>query len=259
MSLLKGESPQIQPRVSIIIPAYNEGAAILSGALDGIVEWASARPYCVEVILVDDGSTDNTGILAARQVRVVRAEHGGKGVALMTGFEEARGAIVAMTDLDFSAPPRELCRLIEAIEAGADFAIGSRGAMRKGMSRYRRIISRVHGWVRDMVLGLPFHDTQCGLKAFRREALAKVTPRMKRFHRGGGRRARGADVQSGFDQELLVHALHEGLLVREIPVEWRHDPAKESRVKTMDAVKGLGEVIRLRMEYGRVSAKKFHR
>lgn len=207
-------------QVSIVIPAYNEAARI-GHALTEVLGCIRERAWKAEVLVVDDGSTDNTaGIVTgfAKQnpeILLLRnARNRGKGFSVRHGVLSASGEFIMFTDADLSAPLKEAERLFDALTHGADVAIGSRwldrSRQRVQQPLYRQFFGRCFNAVTRMVMRLPFADTQCGFKAFRRSA-ALTLFRLQRIERWG------------FDPEILFLALAQGFSVREVPVTWAHD------------------------------------
>ena len=205
---------------SIVIPAYNEEARI-GPTLEAVLTCVEQRGWNAEVMVVDDGSRDRTGAIvegyAARypQLRLIRnPSNRGKGYSVRNGMLQAEGRIALFTDADLSSPIEEAERLFAAIEVGADIAIGSRWLDRRRQTAhqplYRQFFGRCFNAVTRLIMGLPFADTQCGFKAFRREVAQDVF-RLQRIERWG------------FDPELLFIALHHGYTVREVAVTWGHD------------------------------------
>jgi dolichyl-phosphate beta-glucosyltransferase len=209
------------PDLSIIIPSYNEESR-LSATLERIAAYLENYSGSAEVLVVDDGSNDRTAAVAESfrskipLLRVVsNGENRGKGYSVRHGMQEARGRIALFTDADLSAPIEEAGKLLDALETH-DVAIGSR-AMDRGMisvheSRFREFAGIVFNKIVRVILWLPFVDTQCGFKAFRRESCKIIFEQqtIERF---------------GFDPELLYLARHHGLRTVEIPVRWGHSPA----------------------------------
>ena len=191
------------PLLSIVIPAYNEGARI-ERTLQRVMACVERQGWDAEVLVVDDGSADATAEIVRRwmerdaRLHMVQ-NHGnrGKGYSVRNGLLQASGEVVMFTDADLSAPMEEAERLLAAIADGADVAIGSRWMDRTRQTihqpLYRRFFGRCFNWVTRTVMGLPFKDTQCGFKAFRREA-AQVIFRLQRIERWG------------FDPEILFIA-----------------------------------------------------
>ncbi len=220
------------PELSLIIPAYNEEKR-LGRALERIESYFASKPSGiglgdVEVIVVDDGSTDGTVRVAqewAGRVPGLRVLSGranrGKGYSVREGMLQARGRVGLFTDADLSAPIEESEKLLAAIRAGNDGAIGSRAMDRSliatRQSRLREIAGMIfNGFVR-IFTGLPFQDTQCGFKAFVVEPCRIIFEQelIERF---------------GFDPEILFLAKRHGLSVAEVPVRWSHDPATKVHV-----------------------------
>src|SRR5262249_55704650 len=209
------------PALSIIIPSYNEELR-LPPSLQQIASYIEKSGRETEVIVVDDGSTDRTAEVAESfrtqiaSLRVVaNGVNRGKGYSVRHGMQEAHGAIVLFTDADLSAPIEETDKLIAAL-AEFDVSIGSRALDRNLIavheSRFREFAGIIFNKIVRIVLWLPFVDTQCGFKAFRRERCQIIfdQQRIERF---------------GFDPELLYLARHHGLKSVEIPVRWAHSPA----------------------------------
>jgi glycosyltransferase involved in cell wall biosynthesis len=209
------------PDLSIIIPSYNEESR-LPATLDRIAAYLSDSGREAEVIVVDDGSKDGTSAVAdyfrikIPTLRVIsNGVNRGKGYSVRHGMQEARGRIALFTDADLSAPIEEAGKLIDALNT-YDVAIGSRAMDRSLISvresRFREFAGIIFNKIVRIILWLPFVDTQCGFKAFRRETCAIIFEQqtIERF---------------GFDPELLYLARHHGLRAVEIPVRWGHSPA----------------------------------
>ncbi len=213
-------SPTV-PDLSIIIPSYNEELR-LPATLERIAAYLSATVREAEILVVDDGSKDGTAALANSlrgkipALRVVsNGVNRGKGYSVRHGMQEARGRIALFTDADLSAPIEEAGKLIAALETN-DVAIGSRAMDRSLISvhesPFREFAGIIFNKIVRSILWLPFVDTQCGFKAFRREHCAIIFEQqtIERF---------------GFDPELLYLARRHGLRAVEIPVRWGHSPA----------------------------------
>jgi dolichyl-phosphate beta-glucosyltransferase len=209
------------PELSIIIPSYNEELR-LPATLDRIASYLQTDGRAAEVLVVDDGSNDRTAAVAEAfrnkiaLLRVVsNGVNRGKGYSVRHGMQEARGRIALFTDADLSAPIEEAGKLLAALETH-DVAIGSRAMDRSLISvhesRFREFAGIIFNKIVRIILWLPFVDTQCGFKAFRRERCRILfeQQRIERF---------------GFDPELLYLARHHGLHTVEIPVRWGHSPA----------------------------------
>jgi glycosyltransferase involved in cell wall biosynthesis len=209
------------PDLSIVVPSYNEELR-LPATLTSIAAYIRSSNRPIEVIVVDDGSRDRTAAVAESfrkdipTLRVVsNGRNRGKGYSVRHGMLESRGRIVLFTDADLSAPIEEAEKLLPAMQ-DHDVAIGSRAVDRSLItvheSPFREFAGIVFNKIVRLILWLPFVDTQCGFKAFRREECRIIfeQQRIERF---------------GFDPELLYLARHHGLRSIEIPVRWGHSPA----------------------------------
>src|SRR5207237_5226035 len=209
------------PELSIIIPSYNEESR-LPATLERIAEYLAGSGLKAEVLVVDDGSKDGTAAVAEYfcikipTLRVIsNGVNRGKGYSVRHGMQEARGRIALFTDADLSAPIEEAGKLIDALET-FDVAIGSRAMDRSLISVHESPFREFAGIIINenvrIILWLPFVDTQCGFKAFRRERCGIVfeQQRIERF---------------GFDPELLYLAPHHALRAEEIPERWAHSAA----------------------------------
>jgi glycosyltransferase involved in cell wall biosynthesis len=208
------------PQFSIVIPAFNECSRI-PATLKAVVDCIRTRGWSAEVVVVNDGSADATAGMVkqfaagAPEVRLLENPgNRGKGYSVRNGLLHSFGDVVMFTDADLSAPMEEAERLIDAIADGADIAIGSRWLDRKRQTIrqpfYRQFFGRCFNAVTRMVMGLPFADTQCGFKAFRRDA-AQTVFQLQTIDRWG------------FDPEILFIALKRGFKIVEVPVSWAHD------------------------------------
>ncbi len=234
--------PDQDVQYSIIIPAYNEAARIES-ALRAVTDCIRSRGWNAELLVVDDGSTDTTAAIVERwaterpEIRLIRnPRNRGKGYSVRNGMLRASGEIVMFTDADLSSPIDEAERLFAAIADGADVAIGSRWLEGKRIVHkqplYRRFFGRCFNALTRSIMRLPFADTQCGFKAFRRPA-AQLVFGLQRIERWG------------FDPEILFIALHRGLRVAEVSVTWGHD--ERSRISYLrDGLQMLAELVFIR-------------
>jgi dolichyl-phosphate beta-glucosyltransferase len=208
------------PKYSIVVPAYNERARILP-TLEAVIAAVRSHGWSAEVIVVNDGSTDETASLirkfasTAPEVRLMENPgNRGKGYSVRSGLLHALGEVVMFTDADLSAPIDEAQRLFDAIASGADIAIGSRWLATSRQTHrqpmYRQIFGRCFNMLTRAVMGLPYADTQCGFKAFTRQA-AQTVFQLQTIERWG------------FDPEILFIARKRGFRVQEVPVSWAHD------------------------------------
>ena len=227
---------------SIVIPAYNEGSR-LGGTLDKVLKYVAQRGWDAEVIVVNDGSHDNTAELVnsfAKQSPAVRlienSGNRGKGYSVRHGMLSARGRIVLFTDADLSSPIEEVPKLLQALTDGADIAIGSRWLRSELQTErqplHRQLLGRIFNLMLRVTLGLRFRDTQCGFKAFR----GKAVQTMFALQRIEG---------WGFDPEILFLAHKFGFRVQEVPVAWAH--SGDTRIHPLlDGTRMFLEMLRVR-------------
>jgi glycosyltransferase involved in cell wall biosynthesis len=205
---------------SIILPAFNESARI-GPSLEKALAFVREQHWSVEIVVVNDGSSDDTadivkGFMAhAPEIRLLEnpGNHG-KGYSVRNGMLNARGDVLLFSDADFSSPIYEALKLTAAIEEGADVAFGSRWLLAETQTRrqslLRQFVGRTYNVVLRAILGLPYKDTQCGFKAFTRQAAEIIFTRQQ--------------IEGwGFDPEILFIARMFGLKMKEVAVEWAND------------------------------------
>jgi dolichyl-phosphate beta-glucosyltransferase len=229
-----------QPKLSVVIPAYNEERR-LPTTLERLHGYLSSQPYTWEVLVVCNGCIDATPVLARTfgdhdsRFRAIELPERGKGKATRCGGLEARGEIVFLCDADLSMPPERLADFLSAIEK-ADIVAGSREAV--GSHRYaepwhRHIMGRVFNRLVQFVAVPGIDDTQCGFKAFRRDAAQDLF---------GQQTLDGW----GFDVELLFLARKYGYVVEELGIDWFFDA--DTRVRPgIDTLQMIGELIAIRV------------
>jgi dolichyl-phosphate beta-glucosyltransferase len=233
--------------LSIVIPAYNE-AVRLSNTLHRVVDYLCENWPEAELIVVDDGSVDNTAALARQifedsgglRTSVISYKSNlGKGRAVRLGLLAARGSVTLFSDADLSTPITETPKLVEPILKGeCDVAFGSRALDRELIGVHqpwrREQGGRVFNLVVRLATGLPFWDTQCGFKAFRMDVCRPLVEAatVDRF---------------GFDVELIYLAYRAGLKLREIPVRWDHNEGSKVSVFS-DSFRMLNEVGLIRQQ-----------
>ncbi|MBI3477088.1 MAG: glycosyltransferase family 2 protein [Acidobacteria bacterium] len=227
---------------SVVIPAYNESNRIRP-TLDEILRYVEEHKWDVEILVVDDGSRDDTAEIVREysrshsQVQLVRNPgNRGKGFSVRSGMMHARGEICLFTDADLSSPIEEAEKLFTAIRNGADIAIGSRWLRAELQTErqplYRQLFGRIFNLLLRLALGLHFMDTQCGFKAFRRDAAQQILP-MQKIERWG------------FDPEILFLARRRKLRTVEVPVVWAH--SEGTRLHPFrDGIRMFGDVMRIR-------------
>lgn len=209
--------------LSIVIPAFNE-AKRLPAAVRDILNYVVNQPYDTEIIVVDDGSTDNTGQLIQSLypsvVVLLLGQNMGKGESMRRGFFASHGEYVLFTDADGSTPMSEFEKM-KPFLGKAPIIIGSRriagSDIRVPQHFFKALSGRLGNLFIRSTLHLPFKDTQCGFKAFARSS-APIFDHMvvRRF---------------GVDFELLAKAQKLGMAIQEIPVTWYNSNASSVRVK----------------------------
>ena len=237
------------PKLSVIIPAFNE-AARLGGSIAKILAYLQERREPAELIVVDDGSTDETRLVAEQNLRnagvvstrFIRYEtNRGKGYAVRLALLEAQANIALFSDADLSTPITEAPKLIGPIINGElDLAFGSRALDRRLIGVHqpwrREQGGRVFNLIVRLATGLPFWDTQCGFKAFRLSVCRPLieAAQIDRF---------------GFDVELIYLAHLAQLRLAEIPVRWDHTaggPLDASGNYSRDSIRMINEVRHIR-------------
>lgn len=224
------------PFLSLVIPAYNESHR-LPATLARSVSYLQRFPHTWEVVVADDGSTDDSAAIVERhtateaRIRLVRCVHGGKGSAVRAGMLAATGQWRFFADADLSMDLEQLPRFFEA---PADVAIGSReapGAQRIGEPAARHLIGRIFNLCARLLLVPGIHDTQCGYKLFSEAAARHLFT---------------ASTLNGFafDAELLFLARRAGFAIREVPVTWHHRPG--SRVRVSTGLSAFGQLVTIR-------------
>lgn len=236
------ETQDPRPSVSIVIPAYDESARV-GLTLEKVLAYVAGRGWDAEVIVVDDGSRDNTTQIvrsyADRNPRLRLLENPGnrgKGYSVRNGMLHAHGDALLFSDADLSAPIEEAEKLFAALKDGADIAIGSRwlqsDLQTERQSLIRQLFGRVFNLLLRITLGLKFKDTQCGFKLFTRQAAKTIFP-LQSIERWG------------FDPELLYLAKKFNFKVAEVPVAWAH--SEGTRINPLrDGAKMFLEMLKIR-------------
>ncbi len=236
-------------KLSVIIPAYNEAKNLKSGSLDEVYAYLRKQAYSYEVLIVDDGSTDNTAELIEELIKdkknfkLVRNPHGGKAITVMSGMLKGEGEIVLFTDMDQATPLKEVEKFFLHFEEGVDIVIGSRSG-RKGAPLIRKVSAFGFAVLRNIILGLPYSDTQCGFKAFNQKATRTIIPDLlKKWEK---MKSSKAAVNAGIDIEMLFLARKRGLKVAEVVVDWHHVGSERVQIIS-DAVEAVKDMLRIRI------------
>ena len=233
--------------LSYVVPAYNEEER-LGGSLAKLIAYSAAQPYTVEIIVVDDGSADRTAEIATVAIadlpdgvtaNVIKHNvNQGKGAAVRTGALAASSDVVLYLDADLSTQPDQTSKLLAALAAGADIAIGSRirpegGDMRASQPAWRRVGGRLFALLRRRLLLSDIEDTQCGFKALSRPAVQAIFSRQQ---------------LNGwaFDAELLYLAHRLGYSVVQVPIEWHHVEGSRFKLGAGSAYREVRDLVRVR-------------
>lgn len=235
--------PDHDPWLSIVIPAYNE-AKRLPPSLREIIDYFQNQDYTWEIVVVDDGSTDNTSAAAeevlddrAVTYTILRNEpNRGKALSVKRGLQESAGDVALFSDADLSTPIEEAGPMLAKIREGADVVIASRqlpgSVIETPQPWYRTLAGQAFGLFNQLVLlpGIP--DSQCGFKAFTREAIEEILPHQKL-------------TGWAFDAELMFIARRLGLEIDQVPVRWRDSP--DTKVNMfVDGPKMVFDLLRIR-------------
>ena len=231
--------------LSIVIPAFNEEKRIHK-ILDSVLKYFKNKKDTYEILVVDDGSSDNTsGVVRSRikstpNLRLLSyGENRGKGYAVKYGMLRAKGDYRLFADADNSTPFEEIDKFIPLLENGdCDIAIGSRGLRESNVeisqSWLKSSLGKLGNRVVDAVLGLDISDTQCGFKCFTARSVDVLFPKQ-------------LQEKWSFDMELLFLAKKHGIKVREVPVRWINDA--NSKVKPLDYIKVFFQVFYIRVSH----------
>jgi dolichyl-phosphate beta-glucosyltransferase len=239
----------LKTSASLVIPAYNEAGRI-EECIRGVAEWLRSMPggSSWEVILVDDGSTDDTVRRARERAKaeglalevLAYPENRGKGAAIKTGVLASTGDPLLVSDVDLSTPLSEYDKLAERLPSHP-IAIGSRALqqdlVRKRQAFYRVLLGRAGNQLIQLLAVPGIQDTQCGFKLFRGDVARELfrEARIERF---------------AWDVEILYLARRRGLAIAEVPVLWFNSPESKVRV-VRDAIQTLWDVIRIRWMHRR--------
>lgn len=237
-----------QLKLSVVIPSYNEEKNLKRGVLDEVGDYLEGQRFTFEVIIVDDGSSDQSVELIRKYIvknekfKLIQNSHGGKADAVMTGMLKASGEIILFTDMDQATPITQIEKFMPEFEEGADIVIGSRSG-RAGAPLIRKLSAWGFSVLRRIILGLPFEDTQCGFKAFSRVSVDKIIPKIK--SEWGVVHFKGGAVNAGFDVELLYLAKKYSFKIAEVPVEWKYVDTERVQV-VKDALAAIYDMLRIR-------------
>ena len=231
------------PLLSIVIPAYNEGGPNrLPKSLQDIIAFVSGQRFPIEVVIVNNNSTDNTLEIAQTAaaefpyIRALTEPVQGKGAAVRTGMLAARGEYLFICDADLSMPIEETLKFLPPQMNSYDIAIASReapGARRIGEPEMRHIMGRVFNFIVKVIAVRGLNDTQCGFKCFRRDVALELFP-----------------LQTidgwAFDVELMFVAQQRGYRIIEVPITWIYKP--QSKINPLnDSINMVLETVKIRL------------
>jgi glycosyltransferase involved in cell wall biosynthesis len=248
-----------QPFLSIVIPCWNEEKNLEHGVLGEVYEYLIQQSYPWEVVIVDDGSTDNSKSLIERIIQdkpgfaLLQIPHGGKPAAVWAGIQHATGELVLFTDMDQSTPINELGKLLPWYDQGFDVVIGSRGIGREGTSLLRKIGSVAFLTLRRLFLLRDIDDTQCGFKSCRRQAALAVFPRLQFFREK--EQPLGWKV-SAYDVELLYLLNKAGHPIKQVVVNWRNRDLSDTKSQKGELRRYIDESIEMAREVVRIKVNQ---
>jgi dolichyl-phosphate beta-glucosyltransferase len=231
--------------LSVIIPAYNEERR-LPQTLKKVLRYLEKQPYSFEIIIVDDGSTDNTVLVIEnaqkrfRQIKLIKQKHQGKGGAIKTGILNSQGQYILMTDADLSVPIEEIEKLWPLIEKGCDFVIGSR-AMKDSkilahQPFFREKMGQLFTVLEKILIIRGFSESQCGFKLFKTEKIKKIFKKLKTYG-------------PVFDVEVLVLAQKSNFIVGEMPIIWKHDQDTRFHYNLPKAIGIFVDLLKIKWRY----------
>lgn len=239
------------PHLSVIIPAYNEEPNFKRGTIDEVPKYLEKQDYSYEVLIVDDGSEDDTAKLGEefakkhKNIRVIKNPHQGKAETVKTGVEKTNGELILFTDFDQATPLSEIEKLLPYFPE-YDIVIGSRqlaGAKREKEPFYRHLMGLVFNLIVQFIAVRGIWDTQAGFKCFKGTVAKELFAKLKVY--GKGKQVKGALV-TAFDVELLFIAKKHGYKIKEVPIVWHH--VATSRVSPIkDSLRMLRDVIKIRL------------
>jgi len=237
--------------ISVVIPVYNEETNIQKGVLDKIGNYTIKDTRIVEVLLIDDGSSDmSKSIIKSKYLplfkkfKLIENGHHGKAYAVITGIKKAKGEYVMFSDIDLATPIEEFDKLVTQIDKGYKIIIGSRSSRRAGAPILRQVMAKGFIYIRDFLIGLcGIGDTQCGFKLFEKKAALDILDKLFVFK--SARTVTGSSVSAGFDLEFLFVATKLRYKIKEVPVEWRHVETKNVNF-LRDSVETLKDIVKIK-------------
>ncbi len=241
-------------KVSIVIPCYNEEKNLNRGVLKEVYDFLKTQKFTWEVIIADDGSTDQSPKLVKAFCQkhegflLLNLPHGGKLNVVWGGIKKAKHPLVLFTDMDQSTPLKEIKKLLPHFKKDYDIVIGSRGLKREGAPLYRQLGGIAFRQLRGLFLLREIKDTQCGFKMLKTSVAKKSFPLLAAI-KNPAKGNEGWRV-GAFDVELLFIAKNQGFKIKEVKVNW-HDE-DESDTKGQGQSRFIRESIDMAKEIMRV-------
>ncbi len=238
-------------RISLILPCYNEEENLQKGVLDKVGNFINNDPRFLEVLIVDDGSTDSSKKIIREKYlplfskfKLIENNHQGKAFTVMSGIAKAKGDYVMFSDVDLATPIEEAEKLIKEVAGGFSIVIGSRNSQRAGASFARKIMAIGAIIIRSLFINLKgIHDSQCGFKLFKRSAALDIIRNLRVYNKQSP--VHGPSVSAGFDMEFLFVAIKKGYKIKEVPVSWKH--VETRRVNFFkDSWQGLKDILKIK-------------
>ena len=240
--------------LSVLIPCYNEQENLRRDVLKQVYEHLKKKKFSWEVIVSDDGSTDDSVKVAEAKIKTLRGfrllknPHGGKPSTLNFAIKAAKGEYVLFTDMDQSTPIAELGKLLPHVKKH-EVVIGSRGRNRKDFPLYRQLGAIVFATFRKSMLLRNINDTQCGFKLFKKSIVAKAFPNLQSFK--VKQRVEGWKVTS-YDVELLHIISKMGHEIKEVVVKWQDEDTSTSKGEGLsryirESNEMVGQILRVKL------------
>ncbi|MBU2102030.1 MAG: glycosyltransferase family 2 protein [Candidatus Omnitrophica bacterium] len=239
--------PNGEPNIhlSIVIPAYNE-ASNISFTLEDVAQYLKNKDYTHEIIVVNDGSHDDTATIAASHNRLFQRfalleneTNKGKGNAVKKGVLQAQGEFILFMDADNSTRISQLDKLMSAVLSGSDIAMGSRrtegSIIEESQPIARVILGNIYILLSQIILGTRVKDYNCGFKLYKKAIAKKLFSQL-------------TQDDWSFDSELIYLAARQNLSIKEVPVNWQ-DKKKTSKVKPFrDGIKSFVSLLKIKFK-----------
>jgi glycosyltransferase involved in cell wall biosynthesis len=236
-------------KLSVVIPQYNEASNLNRGVLEEVYEYLSRQAYDWEVIISDDGSTDDSFLITEEKIKSLnnfhqlKNQHGGKAHALNEGIKVASGDWILLTDMDQSTPIYEIEKLLP-FTTEFKTIIGSRGSQREGQTIFRKLASIIFTGIRKSVLLNNIYDTQCGFKLFESNLLKKYFPTLDVLNQKNQK----GWVVTAYDVELLHIIQRSGNAVKEVTVKWFNEDTTQGKGRKFihESVNMLQQILKVK-------------